>query len=103
MAPWVRSNGFYWETSTFLVENVLFRVPRYRFIENSETFRTMFSLPQAETSTAEGDSDDKPIQLQGVSRVDFERLLEFMYRRNAASPLKASLEEWISILKLSTM
>ncbi|KAK0226416.1 hypothetical protein IW262DRAFT_1542193 [Armillaria fumosa] len=47
------------------VEDVLFRVPRFQFIENSETFRAMFTLPQAATGTVEGDSDDKPIQLQG--------------------------------------
>ncbi len=39
----------------------------------------MFMLPQTETDTVEGDSDDNPIQLQGVSKVDFERLLKFMY------------------------
>ncbi|KAK0494910.1 hypothetical protein EDD18DRAFT_1076673, partial [Armillaria luteobubalina] len=72
------------------------------FIENSETFRTMCSLPQAATGTVEGDSDDKHIQLQGVSRVDF-RLLKFLYRQNDASPLEPSLEDWISLLKLSAM
>ncbi|SJK98026.1 uncharacterized protein ARMOST_01282 [Armillaria ostoyae] len=101
--PRARSKDFYWETSVFLVDDVLFRVPRYQFIENSETFRAMFTLPQAETDTVEGDSDDKPIQLQGVSKVDFERLLKFMYPQNGLSPREISHEEWISILKLSTM
>ncbi len=39
----------------------------------------MLMLPQTETGTVEGDSDNNPIQLQGVSKVDFERLLKFMY------------------------
>ncbi|PBK86945.1 hypothetical protein ARMGADRAFT_1086050 [Armillaria gallica] len=81
------------------VEDVLFRVPRSQLIENSGTFRAMFTLPQAATGTIEGDTDDEPIQLQGVSKVDFERLLKFMYRRNEVSPLETSHEEWISILK----
>ncbi|KAK0241242.1 hypothetical protein EDD85DRAFT_764063 [Armillaria nabsnona] len=100
---WARSKYFYWEISIFLVEDVLFRVPRYQFIEKSETFRAMFTLPQTETDTVEGDSDDNPIQLQGVSKVDFERLLKFMYPQNGLSPREISHEEWISILKLSTM
>ncbi|KAK0454464.1 hypothetical protein EV421DRAFT_1896386 [Armillaria borealis] len=95
--PWARSKDFYWEISIFLdwkVKDVLFHVPTYQFIEKSETFRAMFMLPQAETDTAKGDSDDKPIQLQGVSKVDFE---------NGPSPREISHKEWISILKLSTM
>ncbi|PBK86946.1 hypothetical protein ARMGADRAFT_939679 [Armillaria gallica] len=85
------------------VENVLFRVPRYQFIENSETFRARFTRPQAGTDTVEGDTDGKPIKLQGVSKVDFERLLKFMYPHRL-SPLETiSHEGWISILKLSTM
>ncbi|KAK0226417.1 hypothetical protein IW262DRAFT_1248604, partial [Armillaria fumosa] len=98
-----RSKDFYWDISIFLVEDVLFRVPTYRFIEKSETFKAMFTLPQTKTDTVEGDSDDKPIHLQGISKVDFERLLKFMYSQNGLSPREISHEEWISILNLSTM
>ncbi|KAK0459142.1 uncharacterized protein EV420DRAFT_1538552 [Desarmillaria tabescens] len=100
-----RNKDFYWENSTFLVEDELFRAPRYQFIKHSETFGAMFTLPQADADAVEGNTDDKPIHLQGVSKTDFERLLNFMYPLDVlhASKQKRSLEEWISILKLSTM
>ncbi|KAK0226386.1 hypothetical protein IW262DRAFT_763062 [Armillaria fumosa] len=101
----VRNENFYWENSTFLVENELFRAPRYQFIKHSETFKAMFTLPQADADAVEGNTDDKPIHLYGVSKIDFERLLNFMYPLDIllAEKRKRTLEEWISILKLSTM
>ncbi|KAK0486300.1 hypothetical protein IW261DRAFT_1559705 [Armillaria novae-zelandiae] len=99
-----KSTDFYWETSIFLVENVLFRVPRHQFIEKSETFRAKFELACQEATsngTIEGDTNSKPIKLQGVSKVDFERLLKFMSRLYPFEII--SHEGWISILKLSTM
>ncbi len=39
----------------------------------------MFTLPQADADAVEGNTDDKPIHLYGVSKIDFERLLNFMY------------------------
>ncbi|KAK0454494.1 hypothetical protein EV421DRAFT_1757214 [Armillaria borealis] len=100
-----RNVNFYWENSTFLVEDELFRAPRYQFIKHSETFKAMFTLPQADADAVEGNTDDKPIHLYGVSKIDFERLLNFMYPLDIllAEKRKRPLEEWISILKLSTM
>lgn len=37
----------------------------------------MFSLPQSDG--ADGESDDKPILLDGVEAVDFERFLNVLY------------------------
>ncbi|KAG7449815.1 uncharacterized protein BT62DRAFT_608290 [Guyanagaster necrorhizus] len=100
---WVRNNNFYWENSTFLVEDELFRAPRCQFIKHSETFRAMFTLPQADADAVEGNTDNKPIHLYGVTKIDFERLLNFMYPLDVLIALKRSLEEWTSIFKLSTM
>ncbi|KAK0212409.1 hypothetical protein DFS33DRAFT_1482309 [Desarmillaria ectypa] len=102
-AVYVRNKNFYWENSIFLVEDELFRAPRYQFIKHSETFRAMFALPQADADAVEGNTDDKPICLYGVSKIDFERLLNFMYPLDIPPVLKRTLKEWISILKLSTM
>ncbi len=79
----------------------------------------MFTLPQADADAVEGNTDDKPIRLYGVDKIDFERLLNFMYplygchclterliscmSRDIPPVLARSLNEWISILKLSTM
>ncbi|KAK0226385.1 hypothetical protein IW262DRAFT_763034 [Armillaria fumosa] len=99
----VRNKNFYWENSIFLVGDELFRAPRYQFIKHSDTFRAMFTLPQADVDAVEGNTDDKPICLYGVDKIDFERLLNFMYPLEIPSVLTRPLEEWISILKLSTM
>ncbi|PBK74045.1 hypothetical protein ARMSODRAFT_569415 [Armillaria solidipes] len=99
----VRNKNFYWETSIFLVGDELFRAPRYQFIKHSDTFRAMFTLPQADADAVEGNTDDKPIRLYGVDKFDFERLLNFMYPLDIPPALTRPLEEWISILKLSTM
>ncbi|KAK0226420.1 hypothetical protein IW262DRAFT_1457649 [Armillaria fumosa] len=102
MAQWIRNTAFYWETSVFLVEDELFRVPRYQFINHSDAFKAMFALPQ-ENTNVEGSIDDSPIHLQGISKLDFERLLKYMYPTNIPPVLTKPLEDWISILKLSTM
>ncbi|KAK0459145.1 uncharacterized protein EV420DRAFT_305233 [Desarmillaria tabescens] len=99
----VRNESFYWENGIFLVEDELFCVPRYQFIKQSETFRAMFTLLQADANAVEGNTDDRPIRLYGVSKIDFERLLNFMYHLDIPSVPTRPLEEWISILKLSTM
>ncbi|KAK0486303.1 hypothetical protein IW261DRAFT_1559708 [Armillaria novae-zelandiae] len=100
-----RSKDFYWDISIFLVspdfhamrlfteEAGRIRSKMYYSVcqpinssAKSETFRTMFTLPAT-----------------GISKVDFERLLKFMYPLNGLAPREISHEEWISILKLSTM
>ncbi|KAK0212380.1 hypothetical protein DFS33DRAFT_1280970 [Desarmillaria ectypa] len=100
---WTRNMAFYWETSVFLVEDELFRAPRYQFINHSDTFKAMFTLPQGQNINVEGSSDDNPIRLQGIGKLDFERLLKYMYPTNIPPVLTRPLEDWISILKLSTM
>ncbi len=39
----------------------------------------MFSLAQADAEAVEGNRDSKSSDLYGVSKIDFERLLNFMY------------------------
>ncbi|KAK0241239.1 hypothetical protein EDD85DRAFT_818146 [Armillaria nabsnona] len=106
MGQWTRNMAFYWETSVFLVEDELFRVPRYQFINHSSIFKAMFTLPplppHAENTIVEGSIDDNPIRLQGITKLDFERLLKYMYPTNIPPVLTKPLEDWISILKLST-
>ncbi|GBE83340.1 hypothetical protein SCP_0503880 [Sparassis crispa] len=62
----------------FVVENHLFKVHRYFLVRESDFFRTMFELPPGETP-AEGQTDDKAIPLPGVTRREFECLLDFLY------------------------
>ncbi|KAF8216959.1 hypothetical protein K438DRAFT_1559229, partial [Mycena galopus ATCC 62051] len=80
------------------VEDCLFNVPRYHFERTSEIFATMLTLPPGDAVEVEGQSDDNPIVLDGISEVDFRALLKILY------PLTdfMSKDEWLSVLKLST-
>jgi len=58
---------------------VLFRVPKNGFLASGSAFSDMFSLPVAEGETAEGYSDDKPIELAGITEKYFHGFLLVMY------------------------
>ncbi|TFK20740.1 hypothetical protein FA15DRAFT_646591, partial [Coprinopsis marcescibilis] len=104
----VRHRSFYFENCIFLVEGTLFAIPKFRFQKLSPIFSAMFSVPTGDV--VEGTSDSAPIVLEGVKKVDFERLLAIMYptyeisssAASSTSPLTTS-EEWISVLKLATL
>ncbi|KAF5336233.1 hypothetical protein D9758_014366 [Tetrapyrgos nigripes] len=97
-----RNENYFWDTVTFLVEQSLFRVPRYHFEKNSEVFGDMFSLPQGEP--IEGNDEQHPIKLEGVEAHDFEHLLRALYPRNPPSLYSSKSEpDWRSVLKLSTL
>jgi hypothetical protein len=59
------------------VEGSLFKVPRLYFEKNSSVFSDMFSLPAADTQ--EGCSDQNPIKLESILKIDFQRLLTAMF------------------------
>jgi hypothetical protein len=59
------------------VERRLFKVPRYQFTRYSDVFNAVFSLPKMDQ--LEGTSDEFPFKLEGVSSVDFQRLLTVLY------------------------
>jgi len=61
------------------VEDALYNVPRQPFMRESDVFHDMFSLPVPVGRKAEGQSDEEPVLLQSVSKVDFERLLNLMF------------------------
>ncbi|KAJ3513304.1 hypothetical protein NMY22_g15080 [Coprinellus aureogranulatus] len=88
---------------TTQVEDKVYRVPRHGFIEHSEIFETMFTLPQPDGSS-EGQSDENPIILPSCTKLEFESLLEVLYP--AAGNLQvAHLQkgQWINVLKLSDL
>jgi len=58
-------------------ENVLFRVPTHRFINESKIFAELFSV--AEGADSEGSSECNPIRLQGVRSKDFKNFLKLLY------------------------
>ncbi|KAJ4487038.1 hypothetical protein C8J55DRAFT_487231 [Lentinula edodes] len=87
----------------FRVENTLYRIHRYFFQRDSPVFEVMFSLPTPTGERPEGEDEDKPIQLGGIECRDFDRLLSLMYPKDFTNSYEFStLEEWISVLKLTT-
>ncbi|TFL04324.1 hypothetical protein BDV98DRAFT_590148 [Pterulicium gracile] len=100
-----KSDEYYLRTFTFRVEGTLFKVPQCRFVNESPIFRGMYSLPQQ--ADAEGLSDDKPIDLTGVEKLDFTRFLRVLYplgvQLSHSHGPTGPVDDWNSVLKLSTM
>ncbi|KAF7354223.1 hypothetical protein MVEN_01110100 [Mycena venus] len=96
----VPDKTYYLDSIIFQVEDRLFKVPRYHFERNSEIFASTFMLPV--TGDVEGSSDQNPVKLEGISSVDFERLLVVLYPLEDPMPT-LSKDHWISVLKLSTL
>ncbi|KIM82521.1 hypothetical protein PILCRDRAFT_820381 [Piloderma croceum F 1598] len=99
----VRDDLYYLESVIFLVEDNLFKVPEKYFISCPfyiwpllRIFRVL--LP---SGMQDGFSDDTPIRLRAIARVDFERLLGLMYP--ASWPVTMGPDAWQSALKLSTL
>lgn len=57
----------------------MFNVPRYRFEQESDVFKTMFTLPQAVSSMQDGQSREHPLTLTGVTSDEFRALLKVLY------------------------
>ncbi|KAF8814171.1 hypothetical protein BYT27DRAFT_7082785 [Phlegmacium glaucopus] len=123
----ITSTEFYWDVIIFKVEDTLFRVPRCEFEQSSEVFADMFCLPSGAAERIEGQDKEHPIVLEGYRKNEFSCLLKVMYPRYALSPavivhvtspllqlaqslisgtkfeLSLEKEEWVSVLKLSTI
>ncbi|CAA7263125.1 unnamed protein product [Cyclocybe aegerita] len=91
------------------VEDKLFCVPRCEFVKSSEVFADMFLLPSGPASAVEGRDREHPIVLEGYKKGEFACLLKVMYPTAesliSGTNLDLSLEkeEWVSVLKLSTI
>jgi hypothetical protein len=63
------------------VEETLFCVPRYEFVQSSEVFADMFRLPTGPAAPTEGRVPEHPIVLEGYKQDEFACLLKVMYPR----------------------
>ncbi|KAH6908508.1 hypothetical protein BKA70DRAFT_1103782, partial [Coprinopsis sp. MPI-PUGE-AT-0042] len=89
------------------VEGCLYSIPKQALMSQSPVFEGMFD--GGNDGAGEGASDDQPIVLEGYKSNDFECLLKVLLPRYGVStplepcPLAMPLEEWVSVLKLSTV
>ncbi|KAJ8077414.1 hypothetical protein PM082_001844 [Marasmius tenuissimus] len=86
----------------FLVEDVFYKVHRYFFQRDSSIFDAMFSLPLPKEKRPEGEDESNPIVLEGIVAQDFDRLLVLLYPYDFVDCELQTIDEWISILRLST-
>jgi len=109
MAEDTLSSEFYWDNIVFKVEDKLFCVPRCEFVQSSEVFADMFLLPSGTAAYNEGQDREHPIVLEGYKKDEFTCLVKVMYPRAGSLisgtnfDLRLEKEEWISVLKLSTI
>lgn len=89
--------SYYFQDVIFLVEGTFFKVPRHHF-EHSVFFRDMFSA-----ETDKGWTKEKPFHVDGLSKHDFVAFLKIICPRNVFQPEDLSFEDWVSVLKLSTL
>lgn len=81
---------------TFLVENTFFRVHRFFFERESQTFiQELVQAPQ------DGTSDDSPLRVGDVTSDDFATLLWVWYSPKYRLDRKSS-DNWLVVLELST-
>jgi len=108
MAEATLSSEFYWNNIVVKVEDTFFCVPQCEFVNSSHVFADMFLLPSGPTRS-EGQDRDHPIVLQGYRKDEFASLLRVMYPRAGCLisgtnlELRLEKEEWVSVLKLSTI
>ncbi|KAG8854028.1 hypothetical protein FRC20_001119 [Serendipita sp. 405] len=99
----------------FLVDNILFNLHRFILTSHSAVFRALFELPPpnqrgihgkrttfGEISIVEGTDDKHPIALSGVVVSDFEAFLTILYLPVYETDPGLSLDQWVSILELSS-
>ncbi|KAH8111838.1 hypothetical protein DFH11DRAFT_1512330 [Phellopilus nigrolimitatus] len=98
-----KDETFYFSMTIFQVEGCLFKVPRKPFEEQSEIFRSMFSLPQESNAMVEGMTDDKPLILDSVKKADFRAFLQVLFPPSYGEEIPLSEQEWLSVLGLANM
>lgn len=94
---------FYFQNVVFLAENTLFRVPRYGLEDEKGVFASMFSMPPG-AKEPKGSSDENPVVLSSeITAFDFKSFLKAVYPQIVGDSTTLTIDEWMSVLKLSTM
>lgn len=105
------------------MEGKLFKVPRKPFEDQSDVFKSMFTLPPGHNAEVDGLTDDKPIHLDNIKKNDFRSFLQVLFPplvslslcrailrminrqipRAYGEDVPLSETEWLAVLNLSNM
>lgn len=97
-----RSPSYYFEIVVLKVQQCLYAIPKEALTSHSPVFEGMFDV--GDNSGGEGTSDAKPIILEGYTREDFDCLMKVLLPRPLdPSPPVLIKQQWVSVLKLSTV
>ncbi|KAF6761037.1 hypothetical protein DFP72DRAFT_1089646 [Ephemerocybe angulata] len=103
--PCVLDEEYYWELIKFSAEDHVFRVPKHRFMTDSETFATAHGLGFTSLASEDDFSAENPlldaIHLD-VTAHEFRVFLKALYPKQLQGELTLSTDEWFIVLKLST-
>lgn len=61
------------------VDQQIYKIHRYFLVRESEFFKDMFSLPQGDSASVEGENDEHPIPIPDTTMAGFKSLLRFFY------------------------
>ncbi|KAL0579203.1 hypothetical protein V5O48_002826 [Marasmius crinis-equi] len=104
--PVIRHPHYYIDEkmSIFVVDNQLFRIHRHFLRRESAVFDGMFDCPEP-VEGQEGETDDRPIELPGVTYNEFVALLDHFYKgsfyKNNANDV-TSLQGYIDLLSIAS-
>ncbi|KAJ8697067.1 hypothetical protein PTI98_006875 [Pleurotus ostreatus] len=62
----------------------------------------MFGFPSGD-ATPDRLTDEQPLRLDDIDRVDFCNLLKYLYPKGISTPVLLTLDQWLAVLKLSTL
>ncbi|KAG9221270.1 hypothetical protein CCMSSC00406_0008895 [Pleurotus cornucopiae] len=62
----------------------------------------MFDFPSGD-ATPDRLTDEQPLRLDDIDRVDFCNLLKYLYPKGISTPVLLTLDQWLAVLKLSTL
>ncbi|KDQ18964.1 hypothetical protein BOTBODRAFT_184771 [Botryobasidium botryosum FD-172 SS1] len=83
------------------VDNILFNVHRYFFVQHSPLFAELLSLSYKEGYVNMGDSEEAPLHLTEVSMEEFLDLLSIFYPPSLFHAPTRTVESWRRLLSLS--
>ncbi|KAF5317082.1 hypothetical protein D9611_003654 [Ephemerocybe angulata] len=95
---------YYWDLIKFSAEDHIFRVPKHRFMTDSETFATTYGLDRAHGSEDEFTAEDPFLNAVtlDVTAHEFRTFLKAVYPKQLQGELTLTANEWLAVLKLST-